>query len=574
VEEFQKNFKVWCNDTYFDEETRNELNGLKDEDEIRDRFERELIFGGIGLRGVIGSGTNRMNIYTIRKVTQGLANLVIEEMGERKGVAIGYDCRKKSQIFAKEAALCLSANGIKTYLFDSMRPASELSFAVRKLKCIAGIVIAAGHTPPEYNGYKIYWEDGGQMTGIRDVQIVDELDWVSDYRSVKTLPEAVARQKGFLHSIGSQIDNCYVKELQKLVIRPEVIKEMGHDVKIVYTPLHGTGNILARRVLKELGFQNVYVVPEQEEPDEKFSTVKHPNPEEPSVYEKALELAAEVDADIVLATDSDAQRFGIYAKDSKTNEYHSFTGNMSGILICEYLLSQRREKGILSKQGALIKTIVTTNMADAVADEYYLKLIETLTGFKYIGEQIKILEEEKKYTYEFGFEESYGCLVGTHARDKDAIAAVMTLCEACAYYKKQGKSLWDQMNYIYEKYGYFKEDLAIRIFNGSEGEEEKERLVEKIRKKPLKTVAGYDVVHIRDYKSGKIKDAGAVVESDTGLPRSNILYYKLSNDAWFCIRPSGTEPKIKVYLGVKGADLQNADERLKCLKAEILEILS
>ncbi|SFS04542.1 phospho-sugar mutase [Anaeromicropila populeti] len=570
--DYKLRYEKWCQDPYFDEATRTELINLKgNEAEIEDRFYKELDFGTGGLRGVIGAGTNRLNIYTVRKTTQGLANFIIKENGQEKGVAIAFDSRRMSPEFAEEAALCLAANGIKAYVFESLRPTPELSFAVRTLGCIAGIVITASHNPPEYNGYKVYWEDGAQITFPKDNQIITEVNGVTDFANVKSMTKEEAIAAGLLEIIGAEIDDKYIAELKKQVVHPEVIKEVGKDIKIVYTPLHGTGNIPARRVLQELGFENVYVVPEQELPDGEFPTVSYPNPEDAKAFTLALKLAKEVDADIVLATDPDADRLGVYAKDSKTGEYMSFTGNMSGMLICEYLMSEKQKLGILPENGALIKTIVSTNMADAVAKNYNMKLIEVLTGFKYIGEQIKLFEQNNTYEYVFGFEESYGCLVGTHARDKDAIVAVMSLCEAAAFYKKQNLSLWDQMICIFEKYGFYREGLETMTLKGISGAEQIKEILEKMRNNPPKQLGKYKVLQVRDYQYEQMKNMETNEVVPTGLPVSNVLYYDLSEEAWCCVRPSGTEPKIKFYFGVKGQSFENSNELLEGLTSAMLE---
>ncbi|WP_092449841.1 phospho-sugar mutase [[Clostridium] fimetarium] len=569
---YMDTYSAWCNNQYFDEAVREELKSISgNKAEIEDRFYRELEFGTGGLRGVIGNGTNRMSIYTVRKATQGLANFIIKENAADKGVAIAYDSRRMSPEFADEAALCLNANGIKSYIFTSLRPTPELSFAVRELKCIAGIVVTASHNPPEYNGYKVYWEDGAQITAPKDEQIITEVNNVIDYNTVKTMDKDEAQIAGLYNVIGSDLDDKYIAELKKLIVNPDAIKQVADDITIVYTPLHGTGNIPVRRVLTELGFKKVFVVPQQAKPDSNFSTVSYPNPEDPKAFTLALELAKEKDADIVLATDPDADRLGVYAKDSKTGEYISFTGNMSGMLIAEYLLSQRKEKGLLHDNGALVKTIVSTNMADAIAKEYNVKLIEVLTGFKYIGEQIKLFEEQKTYEYEFGFEESYGCLVGTHARDKDAIVAVMSLCEAAAYYKTKGLTLWDQMLRIFDKYGYYKEGLKSITLKGVEGVAKIQEMLNNLRANPPKNFGKFEVLAIRDYKNDEIKNMKTGEITTTGLPISNVLYYELDNNSWCCARPSGTEPKIKFYMGVKGISLEDANLELEKLTDAVME---
>ena len=562
---YQEKYQEWINNPYFDEETKEELQAIRDnEEEIRDRFYQDLEFGTAGLRGIIGSGTNRMNKYTVTKATQGLANFIIQEKGQNKGVVISYDSRHMSKEFSQYTALCLNANGIKTYIFESLRPVPELSFAVRELKAIAGVMITASHNPPEYNGYKVYWEDGAQITSPKDKQIIEQVNLVTDYQDVKMIERQEAISKGLYHVIGKEIDDKYISIIKTQVLNPEVIKE-EKDLKIVYTPLHGTGNKPVQRVLKELGFENVYIVKEQEEPNGDFPTVSYPNPEDKNAFKLALELANKIDAEIVLATDPDADRLGVYAKDSKTGEYMAFTGNMSGLLIAEYILDQRKAKGTLPVNGALIKTIVSSNLANAITDYYHVKLIEVLTGFKYIGEQIKQFEETHQYEYLFGYEESYGCLVGTHARDKDAVTAVMMLCEAAAFYKKQGLTLWDQMIRIYEKYGYYREGQISITMKGQDGAEKIKKMMEKLRNTKMKELGGNKVIQSRDYLSGKVKDLITKEESETGLPKSNVLYYLLENDGWCCVRPSGTEPKIKFYMGVKGTSLQDSKEKLDIL---------
>lgn len=564
--EVMNKYKFWCESPIFDEATKAELKAIEnDEAEIFDRFYKDLEFGTGGLRGVLGAGTNRMNIYTVTKATQGLANYIIKQGGQDKGVAIAYDSRRMSPEFANEAALCLAANGIKAYIFDSLRPTPELSFALRTLGCISGIVVTASHNPPEYNGYKVYWEDGAQITYPKDVEIIDEVGKVTDFGAIKTISKEEAESKGLYEVIGEKIDNLYMEALKKLVLHPEAIKAQASKLKIVYTPLHGTGNVPVRRVLRELGFENVYVVPEQEKPDGNFPTVSYPNPEDKKAFALALELAKEKDADLVLATDPDADRLGVYAKDSKTGEYKVFTGNMSGMLICEYELSQKKALGMLPENGAIVTTIVSTNMAKAVAKAYNVYCPETLTGFKYIGEQIKFFERDHSYEYLFGFEESYGCLVGTHARDKDACVAVMALCEAAAYYAEQGLTLWDQMLNIFDKYGYYKEDLFTKTFKGADGAEKMKEMMEELRNNPPKQVGDYKVLAFRDYKADTVKNMETGEVTKTGLPQSNVLYFELEDDAWFCVRPSGTEPKIKYYAGVKGKSLEDAEAKVEAL---------
>ena len=562
-ENVKKNYEYWCTSPIFDDATKAELKSLEgNEDEIFDRFYRELEFGTGGLRGVIGAGTNRMNFYTVGKATQGLANFINKQGAAAKGVAIAFDSRRMSPEFADTAACVLAANGIKAYIFDSLRPTPELSFALRTLGCTAGIVVTASHNPPEYNGYKVYWEDGAQITAPKDAQIIGEVNAIKDYAEIKKMTTEAAKEAGLYGVIGKEIDDKYMEALKKLVLHPEAIKQMASSLKIVYTPLHGTGNVPVRRVLKELGFEQVTVVPEQELPDGNFPTVSYPNPEDKKAFALALDLAKKVDADLVLATDPDADRLGVYAKDTKTGEYKVFTGNMSGMLICEYEMSQKKALGILPANGALVTTIVSSNMAQAVAKEYGMKFIECLTGFKYIGEQIKFFEQTGSNEYVFGFEESYGCLVGTHARDKDAVVAVMALCEAAAYYKTQGITLWDQMLNIYNKYGYYKEDLFTMTFKGADGAKKMQDMMDAYRKNTPKQVGSYKVLRLRDYKNDVITDLATGETTPTGLPKSNVLYFELENDAWFCVRPSGTEPKIKFYAGIKGTSLEDSAKKL------------
>ena len=562
-ENVKKNYEYWCTSPIFDDATKSELKSLEgNEDEIFDRFYRELEFGTGGLRGVIGAGTNRMNFYTVGKATQGLANFINKQGAAAKGVAIAFDSRRMSPEFADTAACVLAANGIKAYIFDSLRPTPELSFALRTLGCTAGIVVTASHNPPEYNGYKVYWEDGAQITAPKDAQIIGEVNAIKDYAEIKKMTTEEAKAAGLYEVIGKEIDDKYMEALKKLVLHPEAIKQMASSLKIVYTPLHGTGNVPVRRVLKELGFEQVTVVPEQELPDGNFPTVSYPNPEDKKAFALVLDLAKKVDADLVLATDPDADRLGVYAKDTKTGEYKVFTGNMSGMLICEYEMSQKKALGILPDNGALVTTIVSSNMAQAVAKEYGMKFIECLTGFKYIGEQIKFFEQTGSNEYVFGFEESYGCLVGTHARDKDAVVAVMALCEAAAYYKTQGITLWDQMLNIYNKYGYYKEDLFTMTFKGADGAKKMQDMMDAYRKNTPKQVGAYKVLRLRDYKNDVITDLATGETTPTGLPKSNVLYFELENDAWFCVRPSGTEPKIKFYAGIKGTSLEDSAKKL------------
>ena len=571
---YMDEFNFWLEDDYFDQDTKNELLAIRDnEKEIEERFYKELEFGTGGLRGIIGAGTNRMNLYTVRKATQGLANYILKQGTGKKGVAIAYDSRRMSPEFADAAALCLGANGIKAYVFESLRPTPELSFALRTLGCTAGIVVTASHNPPEYNGYKVYWEDGAQVTAPRDREIIEEVQAIKDYHTVKTMDKEAALEAGLYQVIGSEIDDKYMEELKKQIIHPEVIQEMADHIRIVYTPLCGTGNVPVRRILSELGFRHVFVVPEQEKPDPDFTTLDYPNPEDPKAFTYALRLAKEKDADIVLATDPDADRLGVYAKNKETGEYVAFTGNMSGMLIAEYILREKTATKTMPENPALVTTIVTTNMTKPITEAYHVKLIEVLTGFKFIGEQIKLFEQTGSNNYVFGLEESYGCLAGTHARDKDAVVAVMCLCEVAAYCKKQGKTLWDMMLDLYEKYGYFKETQYTITLKGIDGSRQIAQIMDKLRENPPKAFGDLKVLKFRDYETDRIVDMETGAETTTGLPKSNVLYFELPDDAWCCARPSGTEPKIKFYMGVKGTSLEDADQRVAKLTEDLKALL-
>ena len=573
--DYKEKYEQWCNNPLFDDDTKQELLSIsQNEAEIQDRFYKDLEFGTAGLRGVIGAGTNRMNIYTVGKATQGLANFIIKQNGQNKGVAIAYDSRHMSKEFSQIAALCLNANGIKTYIFDSLRPTPELSFTIRNLGCISGIIVTASHNPPEYNGYKVYWEDGAQIVAPIDKGIIDEVNSITDYSAIKTISLEEAKQKGLYNVISTEIDDKYIAELKKLLVHPELIKQEAENIKIVYTPLHGTGNVLVQRILKEIGFTNVYVVKEQELPDGDFPTVAYPNPEDPNAFELALKLAKEKNADIVLANDPDADRLGVYVKDSKTDEYIQFNGNMTGNLVCEYILSQKKSTNTLPENAAVIKSIVSSNLTDAICASYNVKMFEALTGFKNIAKVIRDFEEQHTYDCVFSYEESYGCIIGTHARDKDGIVAVMCLCEAVAYYKTQGLTLWDQMNKMYEKYGYYIEGQHSLVLKGAEGAEKIKEMMTKVRNNPPKAFGAYTVTKFSDYETSKTIDYETNTETTINQPKSNVLYFDLNNNAWCCVRPSGTEPKIKFYIGVKGASLDDAKEKLETLKKDVLESLS
>ncbi len=572
--DYLKEYERWCTEPAFDEKTKKELLEIKGNDEeIKDRFYKELEFGTAGLRGVIGMGTNRMNKYTVGKATQGLANYIIEQGTQDKGVAISYDSRRMSDEFSLQTALILNANGIKTYLFEKLRPVPELSFAVRQLGCTAGIMITASHNPPKYNGYKVYWDDGSQIVTPRDKDIIAKVRAISDFKEIKTISKEEAVNKGLFNVVGTEMDDKYINTLKSLVLNPEIVREEGKKLKIVYTPLHGTGNTVTSRLLKELGFENVYVVPEQEKPDGNFPTVDYPNPEDKKAFKLALELAKKVDADVVLANDPDADRLGIYAKDTKTGEYMTYTGNMSALLIAEYRISQMKEKGLLPADGMFITTIVSSELAKAIAKNYGLECIEVLTGFKNIGAVIKKAEEKKDKTYVFGFEESYGCLIGDYARDKDGISAVMSLCEAAAYYKSKGMTLWDQMMKIYEKYGFYKEDQVSIVLEGADGAEKIKSMMTNMRNNLPEKIGKYKVIEFKDVELDEIKNLVTGEQRKTGLPKSNVLYYELENNAWCCVRPSGTEPKIKLYMGVKADSMESAEKDLEELKDAMVRLV-
>lgn len=562
MESYLEKYNEWLNSDQFDEQTKAELRAIKDDKkEIEDRFYKELEFGTAGLRGVMGAGTNRMNKYTVTRATQGLANFIIKQGVQGKGVVISYDSRNNSKEFSEETALTLNANGIKTYVFESLRPVPELSFAVRELNATAGIMITASHNPSKYNGYKVYWDDGSQIVPPQDKQIIDEVQH-TDFSQIKTMKKSKAVADGLYVQIGKDVDDKFINKLKSLVINPEIIKEQADNVKIIYTPLHGTGNMPVQRLLKEVGFKNVYVVKEQEMPDGNFPTVKFPNPEYKSTFKMALELANKVDADIVLANDPDADRIGIYSRVSK-GEYVSYTGNMCAELLLEYELSQRKAKGILPINGAIITTIVSTDMTKAIAKEYGMKVFETLTGFKWIGKKIREFEQNNNnYLFQFGFEESYGCIISPHARDKDGISAVMAACEATAYYKSKGISLWEQMQNIYKKYGYYKETQVSIVLEGVDGAQEIKDKMDRMRNNPPTKLAGFDVLEVRDYEKHTIVRKNGE-KGETDLPTSNVLYYELNDNNWCCVRPSGTEPKIKFYIGVKGSSDEDANQKLE-----------
>ena len=559
---YQEKYEEWCNNPIFDEETKAELEKMKDnEAEKEDSFYKDLEFGTAGLRGVVGIGTNRMNKYTVGKASQGLAKYIVKMGGQKRGVAIAYDSRHMSTEFSELAALIFNANGIKTYIFESLRPTPELSFAVRKLGCISGIVVTASHNPPKYNGYKVYWEDGAQISEPIDGEIIAEVN-STDFADIKKISKEEAIEKGLYNVIGPDFDDLYINELKKNTLNPEAIKEAADSLKIVYTPLHGTGGRLAKKLFNELGYKNVHIVKEQEEPNGDFPTVSYPNPEDPKAFEYALKLAKEVDADIVLANDPDADRIGLQVKDPKTGEYIVFNGNMIGLTIAEYLISQKREKGIMPENPALIKTIVSSNMTDRICEYYGVELFLALTGFKNIAARIRQFEKTNSNNCIMGFEESYGCLIGTHARDKDGIIAVMMLCEIAAYYKLQGLTLWDAIEQMYERYGYYREGQIPVTLEGADGAAKIQEMMKTMRNNPPETIGKYKVLKIMDCSAGTEKDILTGEEVKIDLPKSNVLRYSLENDCWCAVRPSGTEPKIKFYMGVRGDSLEGAEKDL------------
>lgn len=566
-------YESWLNDPYYDEATKEELRAIEDnEQEITERFYTSLSFGTAGLRGIIGAGTNRMNKYTIQKATQGLANYIISQHKEGQGVAIAYDSRRMSVEFADEAALCLNGNGIKAYVFDSLRPTPVLSFAVRYFGCAAGINITASHNPAAYNGYKVYWEDGAQITPPHDTGIMKEVAAIADMKKVRILDKMKAVELGLYKVIGKDLDQAYQKEIIGQMYHKDLTLEQGKDVTIVYSPLHGTGNLPVRRALEEVGFTDVHVVPEQEKPDGEFPTVSYPNPETDEAFELGLALGQKLNADLILATDPDADRLGVRVVD-KDGNYHPLTGNMSGALIEEYIMAQRKAAGTIPQDGKIVRSIVTTQLADAIAQNYGVELVEVLTGFKYIGLEILKYEQTGKGTYLFGMEESYGCLPGTYARDKDAVVASLLLCEAAVYYKTKGMTLWDAMIAMYEKYGYYLEDVIAVTMEGKDGIEKIKSIMARLQDQRVAQIGDYKVLARKNFVTGQVENYVTGETTQTGMPESNVLYYVLENNAWVCIRPSGTEPKIKVYMGVKGTSIEDGQRASKALKDEAEKLL-
>ncbi len=569
-------YKIWRNNDYFDKATREELEKIKDNpSEIEERFYKDLEFGTGGLRGIIGAGTNRMNIYTVRKATQGIASCISQkgDIAKKKGVVIAHDPRRMSREFALEAAKVLAANGIKAYLFDELRPTPELSFAVRFLKASMGINITASHNPKEYNGYKVYGEDGGQLPLEESNIVLDEIGKIQDITSIKAMDEKEALNSGLLEIIGSKIDDEYIARLKTLSINPELVKKVSDKFKIVFTPIHGTGNKLVRRILDEIGFKNVLVVKEQEQPDTEFSTVKSPNPENREAFNIAIELAKKENVDLIIGTDPDCDRVGIIVRDSK-NEYVTLSGNQTGCLMLEYILSQKKEKNQLPESGFVVKSIVSTELAKKIAQNYNTELMDVLTGFKFIGEKIKLLDEQGDRKFQFGFEESYGYLAGTFARDKDGVVASMIIAEMAAYYYSRGMSLYDGLQEIYKKYGYFIEAITSYTLEGKEGIEKIKGTLLKLREDCIVDFNGSKVGVLRDYLSGQKYIVLEEKREPLDLPKSDVLYYEMQDGSWFCIRPSGTEPKIKIYFGVSDSSKESADNKLNVLKENVLEIIN
>jgi phosphoglucomutase len=555
----QELYEQWLTDPAIDEATKAELNNIAEQPkEIEDRFYRDLEFGTGGLRGVIGAGTNRINRYTVARATQGLAAFVNGTGADSPSVVIAYDSRNQSPEFALEAAKVLAGNGIKAYVFESLRSTPELSFSVRALKAAAGIVVTASHNPPEYNGYKVYGSDGGQLVPEQAEQVITAIKQVQSFTDVKREKRAQAEAKGLLQWIGQDLDEQYIKAVTSVSLNTDTVKRISDQFRIVFTPLHGAGNLAVRAALKTIGFGQVYVVAEQELPDAKFTTVKSPNPEEKEAFALAIRKATEVDADIIIGTDPDCDRMGAVVKD-ESGQYFVLTGNQSGAIMVDYLLSSLKKRGSLPDNGVVIKTIVTSEMGAAVAEYYGVETLNTLTGFKYIGEKISQFETSKASTFLFGYEESYGYLAGTYARDKDAVVASMLICEAAAYYKSKGKTLYDVLQELYERHGYFLEKLESRTLKGKDGVEQIQAIMDNWRAQPPTEVNGQRVSKVEDFSQGLY-----------GLPVENVLKYTLADNSWFCLRPSGTEPKIKIYFAVRGTSAQAASEAIHGLVTSVM----
>ncbi|CAM4077839.1 phosphoglucomutase [Bacillus luti] len=572
---WKQEFSRWLSYAELDAELKEQLENMKqDEKKIEDSFYKNLEFGTGGMRGELGAGTNRLNVYTVRKATQGLAKF-IEKLGEeakKRGVVVAYDSRHKSPEFAMEVAATLGAHGITTYVFESLRPTPVLSFAVRYLHTVSGIVLTASHNPPEYNGYKVYGEDGGQLPPKEADELISYVDAVEDELTVEVADVEQLKADGLLHIIGQEVDDAYAAELNNVIINKEMVQNVGKDLKIVFTPLHGTSNISVRRGLEEVGFTDVTVVKEQELPDPNFSTVKSPNPEEHAAFEYAIRDGEKIGADVLIATDPDADRLGVAVR-NHDGEFQVLTGNQTGALMLDYLLSQKKENGTLPENGVVLKTIVTSEIGRTIAKAYGLDTVDTLTGFKFIGEKIKQYEESGQYEFQFGYEESYGYLIRPFCRDKDAVQSVLFACEVAAYYKSQGKTLYDGLLEVFEKYGFFREDLVSLTLKGKDGAEQIQKMMATFRENPPKEVAGLTVVAVEDYKASIVTSLQDGHKEEIHLPKSNVLKYQLEDGSWFCLRPSGTEPKIKFYFGVQDNSLQNSEQKLLTIKEDIMNRL-
>ncbi|MCH5438799.1 MULTISPECIES: phospho-sugar mutase [Bacillus cereus group] len=572
---WKQEFNRWLSYAQLDAELKEQLENMKqDEKKIEDSFYKNLEFGTGGMRGELGAGTNRLNVYTVRKATKGLASF-IEKLGEeakKRGVVVAYDSRHKSPEFAMEVAATLGAHGITTYVFESLRPTPVLSFAVRHLHTVSGIVLTASHNPPEYNGYKVYGEDGGQLPPKEADELISYVNAVEDELTVEVANVEQLKADGLLHIIGQEVDDAYAAELNNVIINKEMVEKAGKDLKIVFTPLHGTSNISVRRGLKEVGFTDVTVVKEQELPDPNFSTVKSPNPEEHAAFEYAIRDGEKVGADVLIATDPDADRLGVAVR-NHDGEFQVLTGNQTGALMLDYLLSQKKENGTLPENGVVLKTIVTSEIGRTIAKAYGLDTVDTLTGFKFIGEKIRQYEESGQYEFQFGYEESYGYLIRPFCRDKDAVQSVLFACEVAAYYKSQGKTLYDGLLEVFEKYGFFREDLVSLTLKGKDGAEQIQEMMATFRENPPKEVAGLTVVAVEDYKASIVTSLQDGHKEEIHLPKSNVLKYQLEDGSWFCLRPSGTEPKIKFYFGVKDSSLQNSEQKLLTIKEDIMNRL-
>lgn len=571
---YRERYNYWLNNSYFDEETRKELLAVSgDEKEIEDRFYKELEFGTGGMRGLIGAGTNRINKYMVRKAAQGLANTVARQPGDKeKGIVIAHDSRRFSREFAMESALVFAANGIKAYLFDSLRPTPELSFAVRYLGCAAGVVITASHNPKEYNGFKAYGSDGGQLPPKESDEVIREVNAIVDIASIPCMSEDEAREKGLLCMIGPEVDDAYMEALKRVSVNPELCREIGRTAKLVYTPLHGSGSIPVMRILNEIGFEQVLAVKEQQDPDPEFTTVKYPNPEDKTAFTLAMDLATREDVDLIIGTDPDADRAGVVVRNAR-GEYVTLTGNQTGCLLLEYILSMKKQRNELPENAFAATTIVSSDLAEKICRHYGVEMVTVLTGFKFIGEQIRILDDSGMKKFQFGFEESYGYLAGTHARDKDAVVAAMLIAEVYAWYKSRGMTLYDGLMEIFNKYGYYREDIDTFTLTGKEGSEKIQAALETLRNDMPASVGQSRVSAVRDYLNGIRKDLESGRTQPLDLPRSNVLYFEIKSDAWFCVRPSGTEPKIKIYYGVSAGTEDGAQEKLDGLKQDVLNLI-